>query len=49
MYHQLGFWGGFSTWMPVLAALAHAGGCTSSTFSRRYLASLSMNLDGGTS
>ena len=49
MYHQSGFWGCFSTWAPVFARLAQVGGCTSSVFSFRCLASFSMNLETGTS
>src|SRR4030067_118729 len=49
VYHQSGFWGCFSTWLPVLVNAAHVGGWTWSMFSLRYLASLSMNCCAGTS
>ena len=49
VYHQSGFWGCFSTWLPVFATCAHVGGWIWSVFSLRYLAKRSMNCCAGTS
>lgn len=49
MYHQFGSCGGNSVWEPVFTRGAHSGDVIWSTFSFRYLASFSINTDGGTS